>query len=106
MNFQIFTAKMVLSLEKRYEIVFLHEHPAGPKWGYKKIAKHVRCVKSTAIYWVKKYRENHDLSSADRAGRSRVTTVKQDDQIVKLAEKEHNITATEIKEKLKKRCGD
>ena len=30
--------------------------------GYEKIASKVRCSKSTAIYWVKKYRENKDLS--------------------------------------------
>lgn len=87
---------MELSLEKRYEIVFLHEHPAGPKWGYKKIAKHVRCVKSTAQYWVQRYRESHDLSTAERAGRSRATSAKQDNQIVKMAEKEHNMTSDEI----------
>ena len=36
-------------------------------------------------------------------GRSRATTAKQDEQIVKLAEKEHNITAAEIKKKFEKR---
>ena len=41
---------MELSLEKRYEIVFLREHPAGPKFSFGFIAKQVRCSKSTAIY--------------------------------------------------------
>jgi hypothetical protein len=94
---------MELSLAKRYEIAFLHEHPAGPKWGYKKIAKRVRCDRATAQYWVQRYRENHDLSTAQRTGRSRATTANQDKQIVKMAEKEHNITAVEITKKLEKR---
>jgi len=94
---------MELLLEKRYEIVFLREHPAGPKWSFGLIAKQVHCSKSTAIYWVKRYHENQDLSTEERPGRSRVTTAKQDDQIVKMAEKEHNITATQIQEKMEER---
>jgi hypothetical protein len=57
---------MELSLEKRYEIAFLHEHPVGPKWGYRKIAKRVRCSITAARYWVERYRENRDLSTAER----------------------------------------
>jgi hypothetical protein len=41
---------MELSLEKRYEIVFLHEHQAGLKFSFGFIAKQVSCSKSTAIY--------------------------------------------------------
>ena len=91
---------MELSLEKRYEIVFLREHPAGPRFSFGQIAKVVRCSKSTAIFWVKKYHENHDLSTAERPGRPRVTTAKQDKRITKMAEKEHNITATQIQKNM------
>ena len=96
---------MELSLEKRYEIVFLREHPADPKFSFGFIAKQVRCSKSTAIYWVKRYHENRDLSTSERSGRPCITTAKQDDKIVKMAEKEHNITAIQIQEKNgRKRC--
>ena len=44
--------KMTLSLNKRYEIIFLHEHPEGPKWGYGKIASYIKCSKPTVAYWV------------------------------------------------------
>lgn len=94
---------MELSLEKRYEIVFLREHPAGPKFSFGFIAKQVRCSKSTAIYWVKRYHENRDLSTSERMGRPCVTSAKQDDKIVKMAEKEHNITAIQIQEKMEER---
>ncbi|EXX64596.1 hypothetical protein RirG_141210 [Rhizophagus irregularis DAOM 197198w] len=53
---------MALPLNKRYEIVFLHEHEADPKWGYEKIASHIHCSKSTVIYWVKKYKQDKDLT--------------------------------------------
>ena len=65
---------MILSLDKRYEIVFLHEHLAGPKWGYEKIASHVHCSKSTVIYWIKKFYQNKDLTDELKSGRPRSTT--------------------------------
>src|SRR3954471_11881246 len=99
-NFQ--PQKMSLLLNKRYEIVFLHEHPAGPKWGYEKIAAYVHCSKFTAIYWIKKYCQNKDLTDKLKSGRSRCTTKAQDKRIVKLAKKKHNITSTEIQKELKK----
>ncbi|CAI2187020.1 9473_t:CDS:1 [Funneliformis geosporum] len=94
---------MELSLEKRYEIVFLREHSAGPKFSFGFIAKQVRCSKSTVIYWVKKYHENRDLSISERPGWPYVISAKQDDKIVKMAKKEHNITSIQIQEKMKER---
>ncbi|CAI2186031.1 13179_t:CDS:2 [Funneliformis geosporum] len=94
---------MELSLEKRYEIVFLREHPAGPKFSFRFIAKQVCCSKSTVIYWVKRYHENRDLSTSERLGWYYVTSAKQDDKIVKMAEKEHNITTIQIQEKMEER---
>ena len=67
---------MELSLEKRYEIVFLREHPAGPKFSFGFIAKQVCCNKSTAIYWVKRYYENRDLSISERSRQFCVTITK------------------------------
>lgn len=94
---------MALSLDKRYEIVFLREHPAGPKWSFAKIAKYVHCSKSTAAYWVEKYRIDKDLSTEERPGRPRVTTEKQDERIATIAKKEHHITAAQIQQILKER---
>ena len=93
---------MSLPIHKRYEIVFLHEHPEGPKWGYEKIASYVRCSKSTVIYWVKKYRQDKELTDEQKSGRPRNTTKAQDKRIVKLAMKKHDITSTEIQQKLEK----
>ncbi|CAI2202123.1 18160_t:CDS:1, partial [Funneliformis geosporum] len=58
---------------------------------------------STVIYWVKRYHENQDLSTSERPRRPYVTFVKQDDKIVKISEKEHNITAIQIQEKMEER---
>lgn len=94
---------MEISLAKRYEIAFLHEHPDGPKWSYGKIASKIHCSKSTVIYWVQKYRENEDLSDESRSGRPRVTTAKQDEQIVNIAKKEHDITSAQIQQNMEQR---
>ena len=93
---------MSLSLDKRYEAVFLHEHPAGPKRGYDKIAKYIKCSKSTVIYWVKKYQENKDLTEEKRSG-PRCTTEKEDERIVKIAKQNHDVTSIEIQRGLEKR---
>lgn len=101
-----YATKMTLSLDKRYEIAFLHEHPAGPKWGYEKIAKHVRCSKPTVIYWVKKYQENKDLTEEKRSGRPRCTTELEDERIVKMAKKNYNATSIEIQQEFEKKGVD
>ncbi|RGB34216.1 hypothetical protein C1646_668702 [Rhizophagus diaphanus] len=93
---------MALPLNKRYEIVFLHEHEAGPKWGYEKIASHIYCSESIVIYWVKKYKQDKDLTDEQKSGQPRKTTKAQDERIVKLAIKKHDITAAEIQQKLDK----
>lgn len=56
-NFQ--PQKMSLPLNKRYEIIFLHEHLEGPKWG---LLSYVHCSKSAVAYWVKKYRQDKNLT--------------------------------------------
>lgn len=93
---------MPLSLNKRYEIVFLNQHPKGPKWGFEKIAAYVKCSKSAVQYWVQKYKQNKNLNDEKKAGRSRCTTEMQDKRIVKLGMKEHNITSNEIQQNLEK----
>jgi len=94
---------MTLSLDKRYEMVFLHEHPAGPKWGYEKIAAYVHCSKSAVIYWVKKYRQDKDLTDEKKSGRPRCTTEMEDNRIIKMAKLNHDITSGEIQQAFEKK---
>ncbi|GBC00286.1 hypothetical protein RclHR1_03800002 [Rhizophagus clarus] len=94
---------MTLSLNKRYEIIFLHEHPEGPKWSYGKIASYIKCSKPTVAYWVQQYRQDKDLTDKQRPGQPRTTTKAQDNRIVKMAKKKHDITSTEIQQKLEKK---
>lgn len=99
-------AKMTLPVHKRYEIIFLHQHPEGPKLGLAATAKYVHCSKSTVSYWVQKWGETKDLSDQQKPGRNRITTAKQDLKIVELAKKEIDMTAVDIQREMKKRKVD
>ena len=78
---------MSLPLHKRYEIVFLHEHPNGPKLGYTEITKIVKCSRDTVSHRVNKWKETKDLNDEPKTGQSCSTTDKEDKKILKLTEK-------------------
>ena len=67
---------MTLSVDKRYEIIFLSHHPMGPQLGVKVVAKAIKCAKSTVQYWLNRWKESKDLSDSKRIGRPRSTTKK------------------------------
>jgi transposase len=93
---------MPLSLSKRFEIVFLHTHPLGPKLGLGAVAKYVHCSKSAVGNIIKKWNETRDLNDLPKSGRKRITTLKQDKKISELAKKNSDITAAKIKQKIEK----
>lgn len=93
---------MTLSLDKRYEIVFLSQHPMGPRLGAKAVANVVKCAKSTVQYWLNRWNESKDLTDFTRSGRPRVTTKKVDKRIEDLAGKNKIVTTRDIQSVLKR----
>jgi len=93
---------MTLSVDKRYEIVFLSQHPMGPRLGVKAVAKEVKCAKNTVQYWLKRWKDSKDLTDAKRTGRPRSTTEKVDQRIVDLANNEKVTTTHNIQRVLKR----
>jgi transposase len=89
-----------LPLHRRFEIIFLNEHPYGPHWSYQEIAAYIGCTKAAVSYWIQRWKVSDDLSNQKKLGRRRSTTKKQDERMVKIAETEHNITSTQIKRKM------
>jgi hypothetical protein len=87
---------MALPLHKRYEIVFLSNHPLGPQLNHTDVAKAVHCSTSTVKYWLNRWIESKDLSDSARLGRPRATTQEQDQRIVSLAEQKTFVTAQDI----------
>lgn len=94
---------MSLPLHKRYEIVFLSCHPLGPQLGLKRVAKVVKCSKSTVKYWRDRWNETKDLTDLPVSGRPRSTTPKQDEKIVSLAVEEMFATCGDIADRLNKK---
>ena len=76
---------MTLSVDKRYEIIFLSHHPMGPQFGMKAVAKAIKCAKSTVQYWLNRWKESNDLSDSKCIGQPRSTTKKVDQRISDLA---------------------
>ena len=94
---------MALSIERRWEIIFLVLHPLGPKLSYANAAKHIHCSSSTISEWVQCYRETGDVQDKQGRGLKRSTTEKEDDLIIKLAKTDDNASAPKIQSKLQKR---
>ena len=59
---------MSLSIKSRWEIVFLACHPLGPKMSVGKIAKCIKCSKSTVQKWILKYRVTGDIHDDEGRG--------------------------------------
>ena len=84
---------MSLSIKSRWEIVFLAHHPLGPKMSVGKIAKYIKCSKSTVQKWISKYQETGDVQDDEGRGRKRKTSEKEDTQIISLSNKYPEISA-------------
>ena len=67
---------MTLTIDKRYDIVFLTRHLMGLKLGEKASTNAVKCAKSTVQYWFKQWKESKDLSDMKLSGGLRSTTEK------------------------------
>ena len=87
---------MPLSYKKRLEIVFLSLHPKGPHMGNATISRWIKCHINTVKFWVNRYKRTGDVLDLPKKSRSRATTLKQDDMIVKVAENEPKITLRKI----------
>ena len=67
------------------------------------VAKAVHCAKSTVKYWLKRWIQIKDLKDSTRSGRPHVTTLKQDQRIISIAEKETFITTRDIANNLNRK---
>ena len=94
---------MSISIRQRWEIVFLNNHPLGPKLSCSKIAKYLKCSSTTVKKWVKRYKETGDVEEEKKAPRKRVTTIPQDKMIISTVEKNRDKSMPKIHQLLKKK---
>src|SRR5579871_3338750 len=97
---------MQLSIQKRWEIVFLYLHRLGPKLGIKVIAKELRCSKDTVQIWINRYQETGDVQEEEKQGRKRKTSEKEDLDIVSIAKKHRTSSSMEISLSMSKQRTD
>ena len=91
---------MSIPLHKRYEIVFLAKNKYGPQFGSSKIAKIVKCNRTTVIHWLNRWEETKNFPDCPRSGAPRIITVEQDQMMVDMALYKMNTTSKTIKDEL------
>ena len=72
---------MVLSIQKRWEIVFLHFQKLGPKLSIRMIAKKLQYSQDTVRTWINRYQETGDIQDEEGRGRKRKTSEKEDKKL-------------------------
>ena len=97
---------MTLSVDKRYDIIFLSHHPMGAQRGMKTVAKAIKCAKSTVQCWLSRWKESKDLSDLKRVGRPRSTMKKMDQRISDLATTNNSATTRGMQRVLKRKNVD
>ena len=79
---------MLISIKKRWEIVFLSKHRRGPNPYNSFIAKEFDCSIPTVKRWLKRYEETGDVIDNPKTGREKWTDQKINDEIIQHS-KEH-----------------
>jgi transposase len=87
---------MALSIQKRWEIIFLNLHRLGPKLSIKAIAKELQCSRDTVKTWIDRYKKTGDIQDEERQGRKRKTSEREDLDIVTMAKKQRTSTLANI----------
>ena len=93
--------KMVLSVQRRWEIVFLHKHPLGPKMSTYAIAKYIGCDLKTVENWLKRYEETNDVQEKEGRGRKRKFSEILDKKLIRAIEKEPTTSSRCLSARLK-----
>ena len=79
---------MALSFQRRWEIIFLHNHEHGPKWSQNRIAKYLNIIIHTVKKWLDIYKETGDIKDKEGRGHSKITSPKEDKLIISLFQKD------------------
>ena len=87
---------MALSIQKHWEIIFLHTHKLGPKLSLHAIAKELHCSWDTVQTWINRYQDTGDVQDEQGRGRKRKTSDKEDTKIVSMAKRLRSSTLKDI----------
>jgi transposase len=101
-NFIPLLKTMVLSIQKRWEIIFLHLHKLGPKLSFRAIAKELKCSQDTVKTWIYRYQETGDVQDEERPRRKRKTSEREDLDIISIAKKQRTSSSIDISMEMSK----
>ena len=94
---------MALSIQKRWEIVFLHNHEYGSKSGNKIISKYLNIDKNTVKRWIIRYKETGDIMDKEGRGHKKSTSAEEDQLILSLFERNDKMSLTLCKHILERK---
>lgn len=60
---------MALSIQKRWEIIFLKKHIYGPKWNDNEISEFLGVDRKTVKKWVERYEKTGNVEDIEGRGR-------------------------------------
>ena len=87
---------MEFSIQKRWEIIFLHLHKLGPRLSIRAIAKELQCSRDTVQTQIHRYQETGNIQDEEGRGRKRKTSEREDLDIISIVEKSRDSTLVEI----------
>lgn len=85
---------------KRFEVVFLHLHPKGPKMSIPAIVKYTKKSRSFVVQWIEHYKQHKNVNDQPNVKPNRASTSREDKRIVDLFEKNPGMTVDQGVEKL------
>ena len=97
---------MALSIQKRWEIVFLHLHKLGPKLSIRTIAKKLQYSQDTVKTWINRYQETGDVQDKEGRGRKRKTSEKEDKKFISKTKRFRTNSSAEISLSMKRQGVD
>ena len=97
---------MELSIQQRWEIIFLHHHKLGPKLSIRALVKELHYSKDTVQTWINRYQETGDVQDEERRGRKRKTSEKEDLNIISIAKKLRTSSSADISKLMSRKGTD
>lgn len=88
---------------KRFEAVFLHSHPLGPKLSIAAIARRLKKSRQWVMRWTEQFQREKNVNDKPNIKPNLATTSKQDERIVKLFEENPGMSLDQGVERLSRR---
>src|SRR5579885_3480417 len=92
-----------ISSQKKYEIIFLHLKPEGPRLSIAETANKLRISTWAVKHWIRVFPETGDVLEKKSTGRPRKTSHIEDEEIVNLIENGRELSTSDISEQMKTR---